>query len=311
MNRFRGCTLVSSRALANQEREVQVQRLGRIAKALLLSLATLMTFAVVLLLIADKLYRPDAFVIDQLKIKGQFQYLVPEEVQQAVFKEKIGNFFSIELNDIKQRIEAMPWVQHADVRREWPHTLSVQVREHRPVMRWHSISKASVGNEKLTEEVVEQWVSTSGEIISLESPLNKVSPIDLRGTDHEARELLLNAMKWQKRLALSGIRVLEVSLSASQAWNLTLAINEKQFELLLGREHGDERLDRFQTLFDTQLKQAPKQLVRVDARYPDGVAVKAIDIKVEEPEEAPGDVSGGQVPNSIDQTAVAIDVLAG
>ncbi len=289
-----GCRMPSSRALANQEREVQVQRLGRFFKALLLSAATLMTFATVTLLIADKLYRPDAFTINQLKIKGQFQFLAPEEIQQQVFAENIGNFFSIELDQIKQRVEAIPWVKHADVRREWPHTLSVHVREHQPAVRWQTLgdisNKAADANNKTADaKTVEQWVSVSGEIISLSEPLKRHSTMLLSGTEHDSRELLSRAIRWQKQLAPSGLRVLHVSLSASQAWHLSLSYIEpgNKFELLLGRENSNQRLTRFQRLFDSQFKHAQQRLLRVDARYPDGVAVRAEAL----PEPAEGTVS--------------------
>ncbi len=263
------------RALANQEREVQVQRLGRAAKTLLLSLATLMTFAAVSLLVTDHLYRPDAFVIDQMKLQGQFQYVAPERVQEVVFEKPLGNFFSIKLNDIKQRVQDMPWVQHADVRRQWPHTLLVRVKEHRPIMRWQTIGDKAQG--KTNAKTVEQWVSSSGEIISVDKPLNRFSSALLKGSEHDARELLLQTMKWQKQLAVVGLQVQSVTLSPSQAWSLTLTdlAKDTSFELLLGRQNAEQRMTRFQTLFDSQLKRESQRLIRVDARYPDGLAVEA------------------------------------
>ncbi len=277
--------MASARALANQEREAQTKRLGVLAKALLLSAATFMTFATVALLLADNLYRPDSFVIDQLKIKGKFKYLSAEEVQAAVFEKPVGNFFSIELDEIKHRIEQLAWVQNADVRREWPHTLAITVREHRPVMRWTTINESSDGRQKSVG--AEEWVSLSGQIISLDTPLNQSSTIKLRGTKRDARELLTKAMLWQKQLAPSGLRILDVSLRPSQAWSLRLAYlyPGSDFELLLGRENVGDRLARFQTLFDRQFKHANQRLIRVDARYPDGLAVEAKDLPAEAADE--------------------------
>lgn len=305
--------MTNERALANQERAMQVKRLGRFAKASLMTVATLMTFATVSLLVADHLYRPDAFVIDQLKLTGKFTYLTPEDVQAVVHQEKLGNFFSIELAEIKQRLEDMAWVKHADVRREWPHTLSVRIREHRPVMRWHSVqpiaaaksSKASKASKDNTskdsaskDKTGEQWVSSAGEIISLETPLNRVSPITLTGTDYDAKRLLAKALAWQKRLSSSQIALLEVSLSPSQSWTLTLAkVGEGEpeaFELLLGRDNIDERLARFRALFDLHFSDGSRQLVRIDARYPDGLAVEEKDVK-QEPE-AVSDINTAEMP---------------
>ncbi len=265
--------MTSARALANQERKMQIKRLSRVAKTTLLSMATLMTFATVALLIIDRLYRPGAFVIDQLKLTGQFTYLTPEAVQSVIHKEPLGNFFSIELSQIKQRIEDMAWVKSADVRREWPHTLSVRVREHRPVMRWKNIASQD-------HHEGDQWVSLSGDLIRLEKPLQQHSATTLKGIEHDAKQLLTKALVWQKRLSSSKLTVHEVSLSASQSWTLTLSKlgQEKQhkFELLLGTENTEKRLQRFQTLFDTRLYAMESELIKIDARYPDGLAVQQI-----------------------------------
>lgn len=287
----------NARALANQERAAQAKRLMQMVKGLIVALATIMTFAMVVLLIADNLFRPDSFVINQVKIKGKFNYLSPQTVQGAVSEENLGNFFSIELSEIKNRVESLSWVKSADVRREWPHTLSVTVHEHKPVMRWRNIHSSNnkqhqhVGNNN--KHGVEQWVSLGGHIVTLDTPLNKASPITLIGDEPNARELLMQAITWQKKLASSGLKVQEVSLSTSQSWRLTLTNNEPKnnFELLLGRDHADDRLARFQTLFDKHFKNTNKQLVRVDARYPDGLAVNAIEVPLNDIKSARQDLS--------------------
>lgn len=260
-----------SRALANQERELQARRLSRLARAVLLATATAMTFLTATLLVADHLYRPDSFVIEQIKLKGKFQHLKPEDVQSAVHQGSVGNYFSVELDDIKQRVEEMDWVRSADVRREWPNTLLVSVKEHRPAMRWNSIVSGEVTTTK-----GEKWVSLAGKVITLKEPLGLQTPLVLNGPDHNAREILIRAVQWRKKLAVSGIKIQSITLSASQAWSLELAYvgADKVFELLLGRENVEHRLDRFQALFDRQFKHADAYLVRVDARYPDGLAVE-------------------------------------
>ncbi|GAA6139410.1 hypothetical protein NBRC116583_31570 [Arenicella sp. 4NH20-0111] len=259
-----------SRALANQERQVQVQKVLRLAKAMLLATATIMTFSTVILLIADNLYRPDAFKIEQIKFKGAFVNLTPEEVQTVVQKEKMGNYFSVELDKIKKQVEAIDWVRSADVRREWPDTLLISLKEHRPVMKWQT-----VGETTSNKSGTEKWVSLAGSVITIDEPLDLRSPLVLNGPDHDAGQMLLKAVQWQKRLAMSGLEIRSITLSASQAWSMELALDTKgsTFELLLGRENIVQRLDRFLVLFDRQFKGRGVSLLRVDARYPDGLAV--------------------------------------
>jgi cell division protein FtsQ len=42
----------------------------------------------------------------------------------------------VELNELKERVEALPWVRSASVGRRLPDTLWVRLDEHRPIARW-------------------------------------------------------------------------------------------------------------------------------------------------------------------------------
>ncbi len=259
--------MTTSRALANKERDRQFMRLAVLSKRMLLTTATVMTFLTIILVVVDKLYHPESFAITQLKLKGQFAYVEPMEVQQVVFAEPLGNFFSVSLENIKRDVEALAWVQKADVRREWPDALVVSVFEHRPVSQWRSID----GDES------NLWVTASGEIVSAEKMQNNSSPFVLRGVNRDSKRLLLKALQWRTQLARRGIEIDEVSLSASQSWQLRLKYfgQMQSFTLLLGRENVDQRMSRFQTLYDSHFRNASERLLRVDARYPDGIAVRS------------------------------------
>lgn len=251
----------SKRALANQESEAYSQRMSKLGRSLLLLVATVLSFASIALLAADQLYRPESFTIDQLKIKGKFRHLEPSQIETVVDPDAVGNFFSVELSEIKQRIEDLPWVHRAEVRREWPDTLSVEVNEHRPVMRWKK----------------DQWVNSYGEVVRLPGPVDLNNPIVVSGKEKDANLILQQAYRWKKKLESKGLSVKAVSLSDSHAWSLKLSypLNDYDFEVLLGREEIEQRLARFLFLFDEQFKQANKKLKRVDARYPNGLAIRS------------------------------------
>jgi len=173
---------MSSRALANQEREIQVQRLGRFSRSFLLLIATVLSLSTVVLLMADQLYRPESFVIDHLKIKGKFRYSQPKEVELVVKEENLGNFFSVNLTDIKQRIESLAWIRNADVRREWPNTLSIDVVEHRPLIPWsNNDAKNKKGN---------YWLTSLGDVIDLPNEIGLENDIVLVGNESDSQLIL-------------------------------------------------------------------------------------------------------------------------
>lgn len=263
-----------SRALASREKQVQAARLSRMGRTMVLALATILSFATVSLLLVDRLYRPDTFVIDQLKVKGKLRHLDVRQVEELVAKTGVGNFFSIELEKIKAEIEALAWVQNADVRREWPNTLLIEISEHRPVMRWND----------------SKWLNSYGEVVDL--PLDETSQqrlaaraIKLYGRDQDSTLMLNNAYAWKKRLAKDELELRSLELSGSHAWTLGLRQMETdtEFKLLLGREDFEQRLSRFVYLFETHFRNSQQRLQRVDARYPDGLAIKSETIEISEP----------------------------
>jgi len=256
------------RAFANQEREYQARRFGKLGRGLVMSLATLMSFVALSLLVVDHMYRPDMFKIDQLKIVGQFRYLEPKNIEAAVIDKASGNFFSLDLASIKASAENIAWVESVDVRREWPDTLVLSVREHQPAMRW--------GEDK--------WVSTLGAVIALPASVKASNAIALQGNDSQAKRILLQATRWKKELIKQGLELRGVQLSDSQAWTLRLYYQgyDAEFDLLLGHEEIAQRLQRFELLFNRQFKFSERALIRVDARYPNGLAVEQVKADTEE-----------------------------
>ena len=252
---------MSPRALANQERAAQSRRLQQWVRSLLLTIATLLSLGTVGLLAADQLYRPDAFVIDQLKIRGAFKHLDPAEIEAVVNRRALGNFFSIELDSIEREVEDLNWVMDAEVRREWPNTLAIHVTEQKPVMRWGD----------------QAWVNTIGDVVELPFKPNSSHSIVLNGHERDSRLMMERGLQWRELLASYGLKLHGLKLSESHAYQLELSTTDSKqpFLLQLGRRDVTQRLQRFLMLYKNQLNPEEQRLVRVDARYPDGVAIRA------------------------------------
>lgn len=252
---------MSKRALASQERQAQLKRLSHLGRSMLLISATVFSLMAFGLLAADQLYRPDTFAIEQLKIQGRFKYLDPAEIETKVREKLAGNFFSVELSEIADEVQNLPWVQTASVRRAWPSTLLIDVTEQRPVMRWKD----------------GRWVNVLGEVIDLPIDSKLLPKTVLSGSEKDAKTMLASIVKWQQRFQSSGLELQALNLSNSHAYQLTLADieNQQNFKLQLGNRDVEQRLNRFLELYVTELKDSNLILKRVDVRYPDGMAIKS------------------------------------
>ncbi|MBN1237979.1 MAG: FtsQ-type POTRA domain-containing protein, partial [Gammaproteobacteria bacterium] len=74
--------------------------------------------------------------VDRLIIEGPFQRVTPVQVEAALAPELGQGFLSVDLDELRRRVEALPWVDKARLRRSWPDALVVHVSEHRAAARW-------------------------------------------------------------------------------------------------------------------------------------------------------------------------------
>jgi cell division protein FtsQ len=88
------------------------------------------------------------------------------EVERALSGLVRGNFFSVNLDSIRQSLEALPWVRRADVRRQWPSRIEVTIEEHTPVAFWG--------------QATGQLVNSYGEVFSAVLTVPPSRPMPLR-----------------------------------------------------------------------------------------------------------------------------------
>lgn len=249
------------RALEVRERKRRRIRRARVGRAGTLGFATVLSLAAIGLLGADQLFRPDAFLIEELSVSGVFRHVDPGEVEESVAQLVGGNFFAIDLQEVERAAESIAWVRDAGVRRDWPGGVSIEIDEHIPMMRW--------GDDR--------WVTMSGAIVSLPGVVEIADPIRLDGPDASVGLMLDKTLQWKSRLDEIGLGLKQVSLTPWYAWRLMVrrgvGDNEHEFEIMLGRDDTDSRLARFTRVYQLHLAGEGSSLKRVDARYPNGMTI--------------------------------------
>jgi len=107
-----------------------------IANALAL-LAVIALVAGAIMWVAQRPY----FAIDRLHIEpikaDDLSFVSPATVRATIAGRLTGNFFFIDLNEVRQLIETVPWVRKAQVRRVWPNALRVGIEEQQPLAFWN------------------------------------------------------------------------------------------------------------------------------------------------------------------------------
>ena len=176
-----------------------------------------------------------------------------EEIEAALRGRAAGNFFAVDLAEVRAGLERLPWARRVGVRRVWPDRLEVSLEEHVALARW--------GDESLVNIQGERFFAKTGEFL----------PVFLGPGGAEA-EVARRYARFAQALAPLG-RLERVVLTPRFAWQLRL---ENGLHLMLGRdaELAEARLRGFVAVYDKTLSRVPGRHEYVDLRYPNGFAVR-------------------------------------
>ncbi|MGM0907055.1 MAG: cell division protein FtsQ/DivIB [Pseudomonadota bacterium] len=193
----------------------------------------------------------------ELNVQGELQYTANEEVRRALTSEPLGSFFTADVNELRRRVEQLPWVQKVSIRKVWPDKLSVYVTEHKPVAMWNG--------DRLINEQSEVFRAN---IEQVDTALPQ-----LFGPEDAVEETWKEFNRVQQMLAVNGFQVRALRLTERFAVSVVLA---QGIEVKLGREATLERIKRFIDVFPSIVeheKSKDNEIDTVDLRYDTGAAV--------------------------------------
>ncbi len=248
----------SRRALAESVRRRRSARSRRRRQALIgLATAGITTLTVVAVGM-DRLLRPGAFPIKELRLKGEFVNLDPAMVQQIIVGEMGDNYFSLDLAHIEQVVEALPWAREARVRRSWPNGLTVTIAEQHPVARWGD----------------GEWLNENAQIVRLGDDVVIDGLVSLSGPNTSAREVWHRYNEWAPMLRKVGLDVISIDVDDRFAWTLQISPTGASHatDVLLGSNDHERRVKRLIGSY-SRLEEQMDTLLTMDLRYPNGMAI--------------------------------------
>jgi cell division protein FtsQ len=205
--------------------------------------------------LTQKIFDPAAFPIRKIAVEGEFHQITSEHVQALVSNAVHGGFFEVDVADVRNRILDDPWIFDAAVRRIWPDTIRVSIREQDAVARW---GKYGLLN-RFADIFVPETELIREDLVVLDGPLGS------------EEELLARYFTVQAGLDEVGLRVARIALSDRRAWVVDIANGAT---LVIGRHALDKRLNRFNRAFDRVLKANWARVDSVDLRYTNGFAIR-------------------------------------
>ena len=189
----------------------------------------------------------------RLAVTGEFHQVDETAVREAVLPMVQRGFFAVDLDQVRDAVAALPWVERVEVRKRWPDKLEVSLSEHTPVARW--------GDDRMLSEDGELFAAPDGAGASLPR---------FDGPEARAAELMSFHSLARPLFLPLGLRIASVQLTARGSWSLRL---DDGTEIEAGRGDPQQRLARFARMLP-QLRQDPtRRVVRADLRYANGFAL--------------------------------------
>ncbi|MEK7735404.1 MAG: FtsQ-type POTRA domain-containing protein [Pseudomonadota bacterium] len=241
------------------ERDAAVKRDSLLYPMLVLLAALLAGIA--LLATVDRLLAPAALPLQHVRFEGEFRRVSENELGQAVLPAVGRNFLLLDLDAVKQRVQSLPWVYRASVRRAWPRDLHVEFLEQQIVARWGE----------------RDWVNHAGEAVTLPrvTDLPKDMPW-LHGPDGTSTEVLSLYQQLAPIFAAQGLLLERLLLTPRRSWQLAVLDGRtgSRFTLLLDRIETARKAERFARSYAQALAARAAEIRQVDLRYANGFAVQ-------------------------------------
>lgn len=200
----------------------------------------------------------------KLRVHGEFKRVPAEQLQKVLLPYAQSGFFAVKLQDAQDRIESLPWVESARVRKQWPDVLEVSLVEHKPFARW--------GSDRLLSE--------QGKLFPTPKKLADLKLPELDGPDSQAEEVVSLYNDARAMFAPSGLDVSRLTMDARGSWSLLLSNGT---EVVVGRDDARSRLRRYVRVLP-QLASQAAPIERADLRYTNGFTLSW----GEPPADAPG-----------------------
>ncbi|MGI9311148.1 MAG: cell division protein FtsQ/DivIB [bacterium] len=244
--------------------------------------AALALIALAALFIADRMYDPQRFPIERIEVHGRVGGADAARaervgvVKTAVAESLAGNYFSVDLAAVEARVELLPWVFSAAVRRQWPGALAIEVTEVQPVARWGE----------------RHWLHASGDLVARDDAVASPTEVDnlplLSAPDHRKDEVWRAFRHWSGRFAASGLALEQLQLDSRGLWRLRLSVGalaraaggdsnaddaRASATMIVAHDGAEARIARFIAALKHGLIARAAAMRSIDLRYPNGFAI--------------------------------------
>jgi cell division protein FtsQ len=205
------------------------------------------------------------FALTSITVLGEVNHNNAVTLRASVTPKLTGNFFTADLERVRNTFQSVPWVRLATVQREFPNRLRVTLQEHQPVAFWGEDNDA-----RLVNSYGEVFEANVGDLDDDKLPR-------LRGPDSQSEQVLAMYLALSPVFQNMTLVVTSLELTERGSWRAQVG---RGAVIELGRGNTQEVLARMQVMNQT-LVQVTQKLGRkvsaiesADLRHENGYALR-------------------------------------
>lgn len=174
-----------------------------------------------------------------------------------------GNFFTANLDQIRQAFESVSWVRKASVQRVWPNRLVVSLQEHEVLGTWGEDGRLiSFEGDVFTANLAEAEEDT--QLVSFVGP------------EGSEKEVVAQYRQFKSWFAGLDLEPEAIEYSSRYAWSVVLN-NGLRVELgkVQDQQSLQRRVEQLIKVYPQLVTRLQDKIISVDMRYPNGLALQS------------------------------------
>tara|TARA_R110002049_G_scaffold182041_2_gene349694 strand:+ start:114379 stop:115125 length:747 start_codon:yes stop_codon:yes gene_type:complete len=193
--------------------------------------------------------------IKTIEIQSALNKVSKSEIRTIAENYMHDGFFTVDLRSFENQLNGIPWVYRANIKRQWPSKLVIEIKEQQPYFRW--------GEKHLINKYAEVfYVENTQEYASL--PL-------LQGVKGRERHLIDLYYKYSARFRRAGTDILKLKEDARYDKEITLVDG---ILINVGRDQIDRQIERCLYSFAMFTKAEREAIASIDLRHSNGFAIR-------------------------------------
>ncbi len=228
---------------------------GRVPVRLIGWLVALALLALPVVGLLQGWFASESWPIRTLTVEADYDHVSADAIRAAVVPHIRKGFFATRLDNVRESLDALPWVSSASARKRWPDTLLITVRERHPFAHWNA----------------DELIDRHGRRFRVPAAAAVKGLPHLSGPKGHMQEVVRFYTHVRDRLGKVGLGVVGAHLDNRGGWRLDLAGGA---HLVIGREQPDQRLARFISVYPELAGTHEEPFLYADLRYTNGFAVR-------------------------------------